>query len=49
MKYLLLLFVIQIHQINTFKMPEINLKNTLYDLMVKNNLKEFMIGFFGVK
>jgi hypothetical protein len=49
MKYLILLLFISIGQIESFKMPEINLKNTLYDLMVKNNLKEFIVGFFGVK
>ena len=35
--------------VNTFSLPEINIKNSLYDLLVKNNLKEFLKGFFGIK
>lgn len=49
MKLFFIILTVLLTKINTFKLPEINIKNTFFDILIKNNLKEFLIGFLGIK
>ena len=40
--------LILIANVQNFNLPEINIKSTLFDMLVKNNLKEFLKGFLGI-
>lgn len=49
MKLFSLVLLILFKEYSQFNFPEINIRNTIFDLLVKNNLKEFANGFLGIK
>lgn len=49
MKVFYLLILISANLVHTFSLPDINIRNTIIDLIVRNNLKEFLKGFLGLK
>jgi hypothetical protein len=46
---MLLFYVFLLTSLNAFSLPDMNIKSMFFDLILKNNLKEFLKGFFGVK